>query len=135
LLRNRKLKNFKFRRQHVVEGFVIDFYCHELKLGIEVDGGIHNKRKDYDKLRQEIIESEGIVIIRISNKEIVEDKTAVIRKLEEALRYASPQPTWDIRKNVDIHLPCLPAGRYQKEKGLQVPLPLGEGGRLKIAVS
>lgn len=98
LLRKRKFCNCKFRRQHVIEGFVLDFYCHELKLGVEVDGSVHNNRKEYDRLRQEIIESEGISIIRFSNKEIAKDITNVMRKLEEIIKY------------------------------LQVPLPLGEGG-------
>lgn len=85
LLRKRKFMNLKFRRQHVIEGFVIDFYCFELKLGIEVDGGIHMKRKEYDKIRQEIIESEEISIIRISNQEIAEDKKAILKKLKKAI--------------------------------------------------
>ena len=85
LLRNRKFKKHKFRRQHVIEGFVLDFYCNELKLGIEVDGGIHLKRKDYDELRQEAIESKGIYIVRVTNKEIKEDKRSVLKKLEKIL--------------------------------------------------
>ena len=91
-LRKRKFMNFKFRRQHVIEGFVIDFYCSELKLGIEVDGGIHLKRKDYDKLRQEAVESKGISIIRISNQKIAEDKRAIIKKLKEVIEQ-SPTPS------------------------------------------
>ena len=85
LLRGRKFNKYKFRRQHVVEGFVLDFYCHELRLGIEMDGSIHDKRKDYDRLRQDIIESEGIKIIRITNKEILNKKRSVFGKINEAL--------------------------------------------------
>lgn len=92
LLRKRKHMHFKFRRQHVVEGFVLDFYCHELKLGIEVDGGIHLRRKDYDNLRQEIVESKGITIIRISNKEIAENKRSILKKIEEAIE-PPPNPS------------------------------------------
>lgn len=83
LLRNRKFKKYKFRRQHVIEGFVLDFYSHELRLGIEVDGGIHLRRKDYDQLRQEVIESKGIYIIRITNKEIKQNKRSILKKLEK----------------------------------------------------
>lgn len=86
LLRNRKFKKYKFRRQHVIEGFVLDFYCHEIRLGIEVDGSIHLRRKDYDELRQEVIESKGIVITRITNKEIREDKRLILKKLEKLLK-------------------------------------------------
>ncbi|MFH1683966.1 MAG: endonuclease domain-containing protein [Candidatus Margulisiibacteriota bacterium] len=86
LIRKRKFKNFKFRRQHVVEGFILDFFCHELRLGIEIDGGIHLKRKDYDEMRQEIIELEDIKIIRITNKEIAENKRSILKRIEEAIR-------------------------------------------------
>ena len=56
LLHNRKFMDLKFRRQHVIEGFVLDFYCHELRLGLEIDGSVHLKKKEYDALRQNIIE-------------------------------------------------------------------------------
>jgi len=85
LLRRRKFTGLKFRRQHVIEGFVLDFYCHELRLGIEIDGSIHAKRKDYDQIRQEIIESEGITIIRFTNKEILKNKKLVLEKLKRLI--------------------------------------------------
>ena len=50
-LRNKKFLGLKFRRQHVLKGFVVDFYCHSLNLAIEIDGGIHQKQVDYDLLR------------------------------------------------------------------------------------
>ncbi|MEK7377081.1 MAG: DUF559 domain-containing protein [Candidatus Margulisiibacteriota bacterium] len=85
LLRNRRYLEYKFRRQYVVEGFVIDFFCKELKLGIEVDGGIHLNRKEYDDIRQMIIESEGIRIIRISNTEIQNDPKILFMKIKQAI--------------------------------------------------
>ena len=85
LIRDRKFKGLKFRRQHVIEGFILDFYCHEIRLGIEVDGSIHLKQKDYDKLRQEIIEAEGIRILRITNRELKERKRSIIDRLKETL--------------------------------------------------
>jgi very-short-patch-repair endonuclease len=86
LIRNRKFMGLKFRRQHVIEGFVLDFYCHEMKLGIEIDGGIHFRRKDYDRLRQEVIESESVNLIRITNKQIAENKRAILEKIKDAIR-------------------------------------------------
>jgi len=85
LVRNRKFRGLKFRRQHVVEGFVLDFYCPEIKLGIEVDGGIHARRKDYDALRQEVIESEGITIVRITNRELLDRKRLILEKLNNTI--------------------------------------------------
>ena len=55
VLRNRKLDGYKFRRQQPFEGFIIDFYCEQAKLGIEVDGEIHLQpnQKQYDQEREE----------------------------------------------------------------------------------
>jgi very-short-patch-repair endonuclease len=71
LLKNRKLLGLKFRRQHVIEGFVVDFYCLERKLAIEIDGGIHDRRRDYDELRQQEIESKSNTVIRVRNEELL----------------------------------------------------------------
>jgi len=81
-LRNRKFMNLKFRRQHVIEGFVVDFYCHELHLAIEIDGAVHNKQKDYDELRQMLIESEDIKFIRITNDEVHRDINILLDRIK-----------------------------------------------------
>ncbi|MFH1684084.1 MAG: DUF559 domain-containing protein [Candidatus Margulisiibacteriota bacterium] len=83
LLRDRRLFGLKFRRQHVIEGFVVDFYCHEHKLAIEVDGGIHKKQKGYDRLRQDAIEAEDITVIRVNNEDLVNNRCALIQKIKE----------------------------------------------------
>ena len=82
-LRNRRFQGLKFRRQHVIEGFVVDFYCHELSLAIEIDGGIHDRQKDYDELRQGLIESRGIRFIRVRNEEIRRDIHVLQEKIME----------------------------------------------------
>jgi very-short-patch-repair endonuclease len=85
LLRARRLFGLKFRRQHVIEGFVVDFYCSEHKLAIEIDGGIHNRRKEYDELRQREIEAKGNIIIRIKNEDLNNNCDMLIKKIKEAL--------------------------------------------------
>lgn len=82
VLRNRKFKFLKFRRQHVIDGFVVDFYCHKLKLAIELDGSIHLKQKDYDQFRQFLIEAKGINVIRFKNEEILNNLPKVLSQLE-----------------------------------------------------
>ena len=74
-LKNRQLNGLKFRRQHPIGGYVVDFYCPEKKLVIEIDGEIHNDpdRKDYDWVREQELTSQGVKIIRFTTKEI-EDK-------------------------------------------------------------
>lgn len=90
LLRNRQLNNLKFRRQHPLKaGFILDFYCAEKKLGIEVDGGYHNSQdqKEYDSMRTEAINEYGINIIRFTNHEVINDTDSVLRQI-----LSSPPP-------------------------------------------
>ena len=85
ILRNRQFMNLKFRRQHVIEGFVVDFYCHELRLAIEVDGGVHNNQKDYDELRQSLIEDKGIRFIRVQNEEVKGNVDTLLERIKECI--------------------------------------------------
>jgi imidazole glycerol-phosphate synthase subunit HisF len=74
---------YKFRRQHPVGNYILDFYCHQLKLAIEVDGSIHHIEEvmQEDQERQSVIEKEGIRFIRVSNDEIMQHMNTVIEKI------------------------------------------------------
>jgi very-short-patch-repair endonuclease len=94
-LRNKKLNGHKFLRQHPivydkcsvpVRFYVLDFYCDAAKIGIELDGEIHNKQLDYDKLREDDLRCLGIRILRIKNHEI-EDIKEVKRKVLKFMEY------------------------------------------------
>lgn len=76
----------KFRRQHVIEGFVVDFYCPEHKIAVELDGKIHEKQRDYDGLRQQEIESKFNTIVRVKNEDIKDNCAVLIRKIKEAIQ-------------------------------------------------
>lgn len=89
-LRNRKCLGLKFRRQHIIEGFIVDFFCEEYKLALEIDGEIHKKRKEYDDLRQQLLEAEDINLIRITNKQIENDENIIFNKINEFLGTPSP---------------------------------------------
>lgn len=82
-LKNKKLFKYKFRRQYSVGRYVIDFYCPELKLAIEIDGGYHftDDIKEYDGARQKYIESFGIKFLRFSNNEVLVNLPKVLRKI------------------------------------------------------
>jgi len=71
-LRNRQLMGYRFRRQYGVGPYVLDFYCPELKLAIEVDGDSHFAAGEYDRERQRYIESLGIRVLRFTNREVFE---------------------------------------------------------------
>lgn len=87
-LRNRKLANTKFRRQHPIERFIVDFYCPEKKLAIELDGEIHDdpNQKEYDIGRSAEIEKYDIKIIRFKNKDIIDDLDKTLKKIIELIK-------------------------------------------------
>lgn len=71
-LRQNKFLGLKFRRQHPIQNFIADFYCHQLKLVIEIDGLYHQTKvqQEADNNRSEIINFNGIQVIRFTNNEI-----------------------------------------------------------------
>jgi very-short-patch-repair endonuclease len=81
LLRNRRLLGLKFRRQQVIAGFVVDFYCAELRLALEFDGAVHHDlaRASYDAERDKLLSARGIDVLRLPN-ELADE-----RSLREAL--------------------------------------------------
>ena len=87
-LRNRNLSNLKFRRQHPVSIFILDFYCHEKRLAIEVDGGIHNQidQKEWDENRTYELNELGIKVLRFTNEDVINRTKEVIKLIEEFLK-------------------------------------------------
>jgi very-short-patch-repair endonuclease len=84
-LKNKQLKGFKFRRQHSVGNYILDFYCPELKLCIEVDGGGHftDEGKECDRIRTLYLEGLNIKVIRFANDVVVNNMDGVILKIKE----------------------------------------------------
>ncbi|KAF5064956.1 hypothetical protein DSECCO2_278900 [anaerobic digester metagenome] len=82
-LKNRKCAGLKFRRQHPFGRFVLDFYCHERALAVEVDGRIHKNRdvKERDLNRTSELENMGIRVIRFTNEEVIGEIGEVLRKI------------------------------------------------------
>ena len=78
----------KFRRQHPYSNYILDFYCHSLKLVIEVDGSIHEKEevKQNDIERQKQLEQQGLTVLRFTNNEIKLQPEKVIKKIETYLQ-------------------------------------------------
>jgi very-short-patch-repair endonuclease len=80
-LRAKRLEGFHFRRQQVIEGFIVDFYCHQARLVIEVDGGIHQQTMEYDKERDFLLKTKGLLVLRIENNEIVNNLSDVLERI------------------------------------------------------
>jgi very-short-patch-repair endonuclease len=74
-----------FRRQQVIEGFIVDFYCHKSGLVVEVDGDIHDLQKDEDARREKVLSEMGLRIVRFGNDEVVNDLSAIIGKIKESV--------------------------------------------------
>ena len=84
-LRNRQIAGCKFRRQHAVNNFIVDFYCEEIKLIIEIDGDVHGYKKQElgDKIRQEILIKMGFNVVHYANNDVYANTENV---LEDILR-------------------------------------------------
>ncbi len=95
-LKNRQIGNMKFRRQHPIGGYILDFFCLEHLLGIEIDGSIHElpDRRRYDDVRTELLNEIAIRIIRFSNHEIHTDIENVIHRIvSQTLAYPEFKPS------------------------------------------
>ncbi len=82
-LKGKKILGLRFRPQHPIDIFIADFYCHSLKLVIEIDGGIHknNEQKKYDIGREAELSDLGIEVIRFTNKEVINHINEVVDEI------------------------------------------------------
>ncbi|AFZ12009.1 protein of unknown function DUF559 [Crinalium epipsammum PCC 9333] len=87
-LRGRQIEGLKFRCQHPVGRFIVDFYCPSVKLVIEVDGGIHDQQQVYDQARTEKLEAFGYRVLRFTNEQVMKDLSAVLEQISKAARSA-----------------------------------------------
>ncbi len=91
-LRNRQVHGIKFRRQHPIAGYVLDFACEELKLGIELDGGQHADAaaEAYDKRRSERLLQLGWKILRFWNNDVNDNIEGVLQVITASIREVEP---------------------------------------------
>ncbi|EIJ38032.1 isoleucyl-tRNA synthetase [Galbibacter orientalis DSM 19592] len=87
-LRTKKLEGFKFRREHIIDEFIVDFVCLSQRLIVEVDGGYHSQPEiqQADALRTEILEDLGYKVIRFANEEVIGDIDTVLSKIAKELK-------------------------------------------------
>lgn len=83
-LRNRQLNGLRFRRQHPVGRFILDFYCPSTKLVIELDGAGHTEQQEYDIARTQELEPHGYRVIRFDNQRVINDLDAVLDEIYQA---------------------------------------------------
>ena len=92
-LRDRSLGGAKFRRQHPIGRYIADFYCHEARLVIELEGGVHSEadQKEYDAIRNQALRSTGIRVLSFKNALVLQEISAVLEKIVEALSIPHPK--------------------------------------------
>ncbi len=84
-IRRKQLDGYKFRRQHGIDRFIVDFYCREANLVIEVDGLIHDQQIEEDQLRQQFLEALGLHVLRFTNEQVFKTIDAVIQSIRDFL--------------------------------------------------
>lgn len=94
LLRNRRFCGYKFRRQHPVGRYVLDFYCHEARLAIELDGSGHGEagQAEYDGERSRDLAGAGIAVIRFWNDAVFKNTDSVLTSILTELEERCPSP-------------------------------------------
>lgn len=85
LLRANRFHGLRFRRQQIIDGFIVDFYCHAAGLVIEVDGSVHREQSGYDSERDRILAARGLCVLRFTNAEVIRHPDTVIARLEAHL--------------------------------------------------
>jgi very-short-patch-repair endonuclease len=84
-LRGNRLSGYHFRRQQVIEPYIVDFYCHQSALIIEIDGDIHQYKHQEDKIRENYLKELGYHILRFTNQQIVHELDHVLNTIFETL--------------------------------------------------
>jgi 5-methyltetrahydrofolate--homocysteine methyltransferase len=99
-LRGRRLDGMKFRRQHPLGPYVVDFCCVERRLIVEVDGEVHEQQREYDDSRSEYLSAISYRVIRFTNEQIANDLGSVLTTIREAALASKP-----LAKNPTQHRP------------------------------
>lgn len=73
----------RFRRQQIIQGFIVDFYCHKAALVIEVDGDIHDLQQEEDARREKVLSALGLRIVRFGNDEVLRNLSVVVGRIKE----------------------------------------------------
>jgi very-short-patch-repair endonuclease len=93
-VRNHNCLGYKFYRQRIILDYIVDFYCKELKLVIEIDGSIHSREQNqlYDKIRSTDLESIGLTVLRYTNDQILSSLPTVLEDLKQRITSIASSP-------------------------------------------
>ena len=116
-LRKRQLGGLYFRRQQLIAGFIVDFYCDEIGLVVEVDGDVHEEQSEYDTERDQILKGLDLRVIRFTNNDVIQDIAATL---------SSILSTAELRRHHDAASQVLPLPPGEGDRGRG---PRGPGGQ------
>jgi len=85
-LRGHGCAGLRFRRQQVIDGFVVDFYCHAARLVVEVDGAVHRDQLDYDVERDRVLAARGLFVLRMTNNDVEQNLADVLERIAAQAR-------------------------------------------------
>ncbi len=113
-LRRGQLNGLHFRRQQVIHGFIVDFYCPERRLIVEVDGPVHDQQPGRDEERDEILSSQGCTVLHLTNAEVEQNLAAALQRIAAAAQL-SPLPLSHVADTAGVTTslcptPCLAMG-------------------------
>jgi very-short-patch-repair endonuclease len=91
-LRDRRLAGWKFRRQFPIDRFIVDFFCADAHLIVELDGGQHSVRTDADESRTRILEAMGYLVLRFWNNDVTQNIEGVLEEIMSALEHHRSEP-------------------------------------------
>ena len=94
-LRANRLQGFHFRRQQIIDGFIVDFYCHAARLVVEVDGPVHDGQVEYDIERSRVLAARELQVLRVNNEEVMQNLEGVLTRIRAACHAGSdltPRP-------------------------------------------
>jgi very-short-patch-repair endonuclease len=91
-VRNRKLGGYKFKRQHLIGHYIVDFVCLEHRLVVELDGPFHAERAEYDARRDGFLQAQGYRVLRFPNSYAADDIGIVLLTVKHALDTGAPSP-------------------------------------------
>jgi very-short-patch-repair endonuclease len=85
-LRANRLAGYHFRRQQIIAGFIVDFYCHAAALAVELDGDIHDRQANYDFERDQVLSARGLQILRFTNDAVLKNLLSVLDRVLSVCR-------------------------------------------------
>ena len=93
-IRANRLRGFHFRRQQVIDGFIVDFYCHVAGLIVEIDGPVHDAQVDSDRDRDNVLCERGLSVLRFKNEDVRTALADVLKKIAASCeaRASTPPP-------------------------------------------